>query len=696
MRKLALSITTALTTTLAGGAALAEGAALVIGNADYAHAPRALSAERDSEAVADALRGAGFEVVQGLDLDRAGMRALMNQFAVASIGAEQIVIYYSGHAMRMQGETYLAPVDFNPTSPVAAALDGATLATLEALAATRPGASILFVDGAQLNGFDATAFAEPGLAELDAPEGVLIVSAAEPGRAVRRSRWRRSGFANAVIDRFLEEDAAAMDVARELDAPIWTTGAIDEEVVLVPAPEPEPVAAAAISEVAQQIELAFWQSTEAAGGRADYEAYLARYPQGLFAAIARNRLADLGVSAPSAPAAAVQPAQTSGPTQADRDKAVEDALRLSRSERRRIQGDLTELGFDTNGVDGIFGRGTRGAVRRWQEVEGLPVSGYLDGPQIAILRSAAQTAIDERERLAAETARLSKAEAQRREDQFWARTRAINTYAAYQRYLVAYPEGAYADDARTVIAAIDSREASQVWARAAEADTEEAYADYLDRYPTGANRDQAQARYDALVNARLKTARAEEDALWLEAEKTNSADLYADYLARFPEGRYAAQAKIRYERLTNTAVALPDASEDAKAWDDAQRADNMKAYRSYVETYPNGRYVEYAQDRMTQLVDATRQNRENKLKLDRDSWRSIEARLEALGHDTGPVDGRVKPKTRNAIAAYRKGRGLPVHAYVDKDFIEALVADTGGANQGGGSVVNDIIRILRN
>ena len=37
---------------------------------------------------------------------------------------------------------------------------------------------------------------------------------------------------------------------------------------------------------------------------------------------------------------------------------VEDALGLSRGERRNIQQDLTDLGFNTRGVDGLFGNGT--------------------------------------------------------------------------------------------------------------------------------------------------------------------------------------------------------------------------------------------------------------------------------------------------------------------------------------------------
>ena len=51
----------------------------------------------------------------------------------------------------------------------------------------------------------------------------------------------------------------------------------------------------------------------------------------------------------------------------------------SRGERvRALQEDLNTLGYNTNGVDGIFGQGTKRAVLAFQHENGLPVTGAAD------------------------------------------------------------------------------------------------------------------------------------------------------------------------------------------------------------------------------------------------------------------------------------------------------------------------------
>ena len=71
----------------------------------------------------------------------------------------------------------------------------------------------------------------------------------------------------------------------------------------------------------------------------------------------------------------VQAGSGVGPAGAEAD------LGLSRSQRAAIQAELTRLGFDTRGIDGSFGRGTRNAIAGWQQANGFGTTGYLTASQ---------------------------------------------------------------------------------------------------------------------------------------------------------------------------------------------------------------------------------------------------------------------------------------------------------------------------
>ena len=68
---------------------------------------------------------------------------------------------------------------------------------------------------------------------------------------------------------------------------------------------------------------------------------------------------------------------------------VEEGLGLDAAARRRVQEGLRAAGFDPGGADGMFGPGTRAAIRGWQSSRGVRATGYLDGASTAALRSVA-------------------------------------------------------------------------------------------------------------------------------------------------------------------------------------------------------------------------------------------------------------------------------------------------------------------
>lgn len=70
--------------------------------------------------------------------------------------------------------------------------------------------------------------------------------------------------------------------------------------------------------------------------------------------------------------------------------ATEKALELTRTDRREIQRRLVLLDYNTRGVDGVFGNGSRTAIRQWQRENDQPSSGYLDLNQLVLLREMSQ------------------------------------------------------------------------------------------------------------------------------------------------------------------------------------------------------------------------------------------------------------------------------------------------------------------
>ena len=77
--------------------------ALVIGNSTYRTAPSLQNTLNDAKDVAAALRRVGFEVIDGLDLDKRGMDAALARFARQVRDADAAFFYFAGHGLQFKG-----------------------------------------------------------------------------------------------------------------------------------------------------------------------------------------------------------------------------------------------------------------------------------------------------------------------------------------------------------------------------------------------------------------------------------------------------------------------------------------------------------------------------------------------------------------------------------------------------------------
>ena len=459
---------------LLASSALADPVALVIGNADYSGL-RDLPDAGDASDVADDLEAAGFRVTLAENADGPGLANAAARFAQSLErldGDDAAVVVLAGHIAHAGDTSALLSVKSGGVDGQSIAW-GLSLNTLRdlMLAAGDDGPRVMVVgSGSERGGTD---LVRSGIGSFDGGDLTVTITGdiddaleaaellAEPGERMYRRTARSIGvdYSGPSGFRLVSERRAAPAVER-------------------PATPAAPAPAAPTTS-AGQAEREYWATVERFDTRTGYEAYLSRYPNGAYAATARARLNAI----------------TDDPLRVPRE--AEAALNLGREQRRGIQADLVTLGFDTRGVDGIFGAGTRGAVRSWQSREGLDETGYLDAGQIATLdRQAArrQAELDiEAERRRAQLEAADRA--------FWDETGRGREEAGLRRYLERYPDGIYAEQAEANLAAIaeENRAASaaedrSAWERARQVGSPEAYRRYLSAFPEGAYADQARAQ----------------------------------------------------------------------------------------------------------------------------------------------------------------------------------------------------------
>jgi len=396
--------------------------ALVIGNGAYIAAPALRNPPNDARAVAASLRRIGFEVIEGIDEDYSALRRTIRDFGERLPGAATALFFYAGHGVQVAGENYLIPIDARLTSETdldfAAVAVDLVLKQMDRAAKTK----IVILDACRNNPFEAemarsmgatrAAGLGRGLAEIRAIGGSLISFATDPGSVAADGEGGNSPFTEALLQHLetpgLEINVMMARVRADVYAATgerqrpWTTTSLIGEVYLTPpeaAPPPAasatpvapPVATPATPPVAHEIEMELWRSAERGGLKADYESYLRKYPEGHFADLAHNRIDALSeppaapaattLATPPAGGAVAAPPQATGPSP----EGVEAALGLTLEDRASVQVRLSMLGYDPRGVDGVFGAGSRAAIREWQDDEGFAATGYLDLDQIARL-----------------------------------------------------------------------------------------------------------------------------------------------------------------------------------------------------------------------------------------------------------------------------------------------------------------------
>jgi len=426
--------------------------ALILANSRYEGQRRANGAEAVLSVI-PRLEAAGFETDLATDLTAPPMRSALQALdgRIGSERPERVIIVYAGHTVHSDQGTWLMGVDSGNPTVLSVDTTGLRLEALLAVAGRVQGGAIVAIGDLSYPSRPGPGL-QPGLSgRTVVPQGVSLIHGA-PDQIARVLDMLLVPGTN--LRRAVE---AVRGVRLEGFDPPWLTWL------------PEGHAPA------ENADRRAWAEALALDTVEGWQAYLASFPQGLFADQARAALAALE----------------------NTPERIEENLGLTRDERRAVQRHLALLGFDPRGIDGIFGPGTRAALAGWQQREGLAQTGFLDRDQI--FRLAAQAA-----RRAAELEdeeRQRQAELERRDRAYWRDTGAGQDEAGLRAYLERYPQGIFAGVARERLAEIDARRRAEAlardraaWQEAQSFDTIEAYRAYLAAFPRGENAARAEAR----------------------------------------------------------------------------------------------------------------------------------------------------------------------------------------------------------
>ncbi|MFH5776762.1 caspase family protein [Paracoccus sp. NGMCC 1.201697] len=137
------------------GLAWAEGAkiALVVGNADYRHIPSLDNTLRDAHGIADMLRGFGFTVQEGYDLDRPGFESFLRLAVLNIPEGSSVVFFYAGHGIQIGRRNYLLPTDVAFKSVYDLPVESITLDRVIELLSARGASHVAMIDACRENPF---------------------------------------------------------------------------------------------------------------------------------------------------------------------------------------------------------------------------------------------------------------------------------------------------------------------------------------------------------------------------------------------------------------------------------------------------------------------------------------------------------------------------------------------------------------
>jgi carboxyl-terminal processing protease len=341
--------------TAANSAVAEPRVALVIGNSAYqGDLPALPNPANDAKLMAQTLKSVGFDVVEAEDANKEQMIAALSQFRdklVAAGNTATGLFFYAGHGLQVGGENYLIPIDAKIQAEKDVDLASLSANTvMKQMEFAAPAVNIIILDACRNNplGGDARGMSR-GLAKIEtAPTGSFIAYSTAPGMTAADGDGTNSPYTKALAETITEPGLSIADVFQEVRTKVlastgeeqrpWDSSSLTgrfyfkaPDATQTAAVTPSPASSGTAAADPLAAEKMYWDDVSESDDPDEVEAYLKKYPNGLYTERAQAKLAQMkggiqvasvqtapaqgqSIQAPAAPATEVSiigmPAQT--------------------------------------------------------------------------------------------------------------------------------------------------------------------------------------------------------------------------------------------------------------------------------------------------------------------------------------------------------------------------------------------------
>jgi peptidoglycan hydrolase-like protein with peptidoglycan-binding domain len=537
------------TASLSAAPILAYDQALVISNGSYEKTAN-VGISPHSTQIVDALKQAGYRTTWKKNASHSELTNEISKFSQSALPTDRVVYVFLGHLLHDKTQTFLTPVDLEKPSDLTIESTSVPLNSVLQSLEKHAGAGAVFLAwtksrsstfGKTRFGFRGAQGLAGGLGPAEIPQGVLLVD----GHAQR--------IAGAIQNHFFVPQKSTRAASNSVREYVRSQGYLSHHSYLANTDKPAETTTKGLT----GFEQSFWEYTKEEHTQAAYNAFLTRYPNGKYSTQARSALNALKAEANLPP-----------------EQRIENALQLTNKNKQEIQRALTVLGFDTKGVDGVFGPATRGAISAWQVSYNRRKTGYVNDVQRQQILKQGEI----RRQQLLEEAKRKRFQMEQADREFWQVTGKSGAEYDLRVYLKKYPEGLFADQARQQLKIISDAK-----------------------------------RRDLGDGAELRA--------WNKARNANTEQSYQAFLAQFPKGGFAPEARTQLEEI--------------------QRQ--------------KGRKAEIAKARKT----------EQSMGLGGGIWMIVERKLAANDFPIGIPDGVVDPDTRRGLRQFQASNNLPATGFMN-------------------------------